>query len=70
MDARDVLFDWEYNLENVENLGFSLKWLRQKFEATRKSVEGDAPFPTNDAMTKKTDEIAELTKKHGDMSRW
>lgn len=61
--TRDVLFDWEYNLKKAEELDFNLKWLRQKIDAIRKAVEGDAPFTTSDAVLNKMDEAAELTKK-------
>jgi hypothetical protein len=61
--TRDVLLSWEYSLKNAEDLGFNLKWFRQKLDTIRKAVEGDVPFPVGDDMMKKRNAVAELTKK-------
>lgn len=50
-------------MKNAEDLGFNLKWLRQRLEVIRKAVKGDAPFPTSDAVLKKVNEVVDLTKK-------
>ncbi|XP_026407996.1 uncharacterized protein LOC113303183 [Papaver somniferum] len=60
--TRDVLFDWEYNLENSERLGFNLKWLRLKINTIKDAVVKNITFTSNSVMEKMT-KIAELTKK-------
>lgn len=57
----DVLFDWEFNLENSERLGFNVKWLRKKIDDIKDSCENNIPFP-NDVVMEKEDKIARLTE--------
>ena len=57
----DILFDWEFNLENSERLGLNVKWLRKQINVIKDSCEKNIPFP-NDAVKEKEDKISKLTE--------
>lgn len=57
----DVLFEWEFNLENSKRLGFNVKWLRKKINAIKDSFENNIPFPNN-VMMEKEEKIAKLNE--------
>lgn len=57
----DILFDWEYNLEHSEKLGFNLRCFPQRINIIKDSHEKNIPL-SSDVVMEKEAKIAKLTE--------